>query len=684
MNPMWKRLLRPVATLLACSLMAAGAARAEEDPPGRVGRLAESRGQVWMLDVEQGEWVDAQRNRPLTTGDRLATDREGRLTLQIGSTIVRLDERSDLELRRVDDDRIEMVLHAGAAAVRVREPEMANEVQLDTAEGRFLPRGVSLFRVDKTERGSLAAVTAGEVQFDSADSALVLRPGQRAELWLDSGDRRTHYSWSALPNDDFERWVRQEDDRDMRRAERRPVSPEMTGADDLDRHGRWDSHPEYGTVWYPTVVQAGWAPYRYGHWAFISPWGWTWVDDAPWGFAPFHYGRWVHWHGRWAWAPGTYVRRPVYAPAMVAWVGGANFGLSLRIGGRPGPAVGWVPLAPREVYVPSYRYSPRYWGHVNQPYGGRPEPQRPGPRQPVMYTNQGVPGGVTAVSSDVLLQRRPVGQAPRVDDDELRRSLRDQKALVQAAPPAPERPQRRRDDDAAATPRPPGEARVPSPAQRGQGAGPVQVLREPGRNAEAPPPPFRRPQAAPGVAAQDTPRGMATEGPRSPAQDGGPRGRAADLPPGRATDATPGVSSEPIRSVPRGAVSELPRAPGRAVEPAPAPRAVQPLPAAPAQGPASPAVRAVPPPPVSAGPQAHGQQAQPQARPQREPVGPTAREGQAQPGRADGPPAMVPQGQGGPRELRQESEHRRERDQETKRRDKEARREAREAQQHQS
>ena len=51
--------------------------------------------------------------------------------------------------------------------------------------------------------------------------------------------------------------------------------------------------PEYGTVWFPHVTIVGWAPYRYGHWAWISPWGWTWVDDAPWGFAPFHYGRWV-------------------------------------------------------------------------------------------------------------------------------------------------------------------------------------------------------------------------------------------------------------------------------------------------------------------------------------------------------------------------------------------------------
>ena len=97
----------------------------------------------------------------------------------------------------------------------------------------------------------------------------------------------------------------------------------MTGAEDLDRYGHWESHPEYGPIWTPPPWCPGWAPYRYGHWAWIGPWGWTWVDDAPWGFAPFHYGRWVMVGGRWCWAPGRYVARPVYAPALVAWIGEA-------------------------------------------------------------------------------------------------------------------------------------------------------------------------------------------------------------------------------------------------------------------------------------------------------------------------------------------------------------------------
>jgi hypothetical protein len=111
-------------------------------------------------------------------------------------------------------------------------------------------------------------------------------------------------------------------------------------------------------------VPVDWAPYRYGHWAFVAPWGWTWIDDQPWGFAPFHYGRWVRVHDRWGWCPGEFARRPVYAPALVAFIGGDDFGISISIG-RSFPAVGWVPLAPREAFHPYYHATPRYVRNVN-------------------------------------------------------------------------------------------------------------------------------------------------------------------------------------------------------------------------------------------------------------------------------------------------------------------------------
>ena len=435
MGRAWSR--TALGLLAAASLsMVSLAARADDDPPGRVGRVADVQGKVWMLEAGQGEWFELQRNRPFTTGDRIATDGNSKVELQIGSTTVRLDEGSDLDVTRLDDDRIDLTLHDGAAALRVREPEVVPEVQLVTPEGGFAPRSPGLFRVDRGERGSFAGVVQGELQFESDDAQLTMRAGQRAEFWLDPRDNLTHYTWSSLPNDEFGQWVAREDAADSRYAvQQRPISPEMTGAEDLDRNGQWDTHPEYGAVWYPTTVVAGWAPYRYGRWSWVSPWGWTWVDDASWGFAPFHYGRWVNWRSRWVWAPGQYVRRPVYAPAMVAWVGGPRASVSISMGGRATPAVGWVPLAPREVYYPSYRSSPVYIQKVNvtKVYIDRDRDQR----KPVMYTNRGVPGGITVVSQDVLTRREPVARAQRSADTVVMRQFRDQRATPDAPPPPP-------------------------------------------------------------------------------------------------------------------------------------------------------------------------------------------------------------------------------------------------------
>ncbi len=160
---------------------------------------------------------------------------------------------------------------------------------------------------------------------------------------------------------DFEKWADDREERAARSESTRYVSREVIGYEDLDEYGYWRSEPEYGHVWYPRSVAVGWAPYRYGHWVWVGPWGWTWMDDAPWGFAPFHYGRWAHVGSRWGWVPGPRAYRPVYAPALVAWVGGPSVSVSVSFGS----GIGWFPLGPREVYVPGYRASPYHINNVN-------------------------------------------------------------------------------------------------------------------------------------------------------------------------------------------------------------------------------------------------------------------------------------------------------------------------------
>ena len=485
-------LVRAAGLLVALAAFTAGSARAQEDPPGRVGRLAETQGQVWWYDSDDGQWTEAQRNRPLTGGDRVSTAPEARAELRIGSTVLRLGAVTELEVLQLDDERMRFRLHAGSLALRVRSREVAEEIELVTAEAQLRPLRSGHYRLDRLDDTSHAGSWRGTLRSDEA-GGFEIDTGQRVELWREGAGRELRQAWGSLPDDDFAAWVVAADLRDERSAATRYVSPEMTGAEDLDRYGRWDNHPEYGVLWFPYEVQAGWAPYRNGYWAWVRPWGWTWVDEARWGFAPFHYGRWVHWRGRWGWWPGSYVARPVYAPALVGWVGGSNWGVSINIGG---PAIGWVPLAPREIFVPWYRHTPVYVDRINRrPHLPSRKPVPQVPTGPVIYGNQGVPGAVTVVPRDVLVRRQPV--PPAIVAPPLAGSSR-QPWVGVVPPPAPTtradghaprpgapRPNGR-DEDPARPPGPQGEPprdagrAAPSPAGGNAANPPAGSRREPG------------------------------------------------------------------------------------------------------------------------------------------------------------------------------------------------------------
>jgi hypothetical protein len=576
--------------LAAVALLASASAWA--DPPGRVGRISQVYGTVWIFDTERGEWTAAQPNLPVTAADRLSSERDARAELQIGSATVHLDGGSELEVGELNDSQVSLHLHHGSLALRLRRNESAREFVVTTAEGRFTPMGAGHYRVDQENNGSFAGALVGALHFEAADSALDIYAGQRAEFWTEQGT--THYSWSAPANDRFSNWVAQQEREYERVAKPSPyVSPEMTGAGDLDRYGEWDRHPEYGAIWFPARVDAGWAPYRYGHWAYVPPWGWTWVDDAPWGFAPFHYGRWISWGGRWAWCPGQYVARPVYAPALVAWIGGPHLSIDINTGG---PAVGWVPLSPREVYHPTYNVTNVYITNVNNAHRRWQPPQRanqPTPSGPIIYSNQGVPGGVTVVSQDALHERKPIGKAVITPADEgtIRRWQ------MMPLQPAGRGSDRRAED--AAPPAPPAmrSRTIASPDSATPAPGAAGTTQW-GRVA---PPPRPVVQPAPTAVRGDgvhAPRGQstATDSRTDPAA-----GRAAQPQPQTQTPQAQRDTSDRRgggpsgQNNPRGEPQRI--APPKAVQPAPAPPPVQavrpaPAPQPPAAQPATPPARA--------------------------------------------------------------------------------------------
>ncbi|MBA4217153.1 MAG: hypothetical protein C0460_07445 [Methylibium sp.] len=358
--------------LLALALLiavapVAKAQQAERDPPTVAARVVSVVGDAWLFDHDRREWARMTRNQTVGEGDRVRTDERSRVSLRVGSTSIWVDERSDLELSQLDESQALLQVDRGDVAVRLRNIDNAMQTRLRTREGTAQPEREGLYRVEQLDRGSKVYVWQGRLRFTWARGAepVWAGTGEQVEFWWPDGPRAER---GPLYSDGFGDWVLAESRDSVDRPVVRYVSPEMTGAEDLDRYGRWETAPDYGAVWIPTtVVVADWAPYRYGHWAWSRIWGWTWVDDAPWGFAPFHYGRWVSWGGRWCWAPGAYVYRPVYAPALVGWVSQPAVSVQITIGSPPPPVFGWYPLAPREIYVPAYSHSPAYVGRINDP-----------------------------------------------------------------------------------------------------------------------------------------------------------------------------------------------------------------------------------------------------------------------------------------------------------------------------
>lgn len=352
-------------SLLAACLAFPSLAIAETDPPGRVARLALADGAVHLLDHDTGEWSGAHVNWPVTTGDVLHTGADGRAELRIGSGAIRLDSGTEIELRQLDDEQIRIWLEYGSVALRVRSHDPVDWITVDTRDGRVLATEPGQYRIDHGDGGTSLSVHRGELGFFAEDSQTTVSDGQRIEVRY---VQQTVYRSTAIVRDDFSDWYLARDSRDDALGQPRYVSAEMTGAEELERHGSWSHYADFGPVWTPHRVTSGWVPYRYGRWVWVQPWGWTWLDDAPWGFAPFHYGRWAMVRGRWAWIPGAYEARPLYAPALVAWVGSPGWRIAFPFGSAP--AIGWFPLAPREAYTPYYRVSRAHVHRLNGDHVG--------------------------------------------------------------------------------------------------------------------------------------------------------------------------------------------------------------------------------------------------------------------------------------------------------------------------
>jgi hypothetical protein len=331
------------------------AALDQVDPPSRVARVSQLVGDVSVQPASVNDFSAAELNLPMTTGDRIYSGPGSMAEIQTGQLAVRTGQNADMTVTAMTDTLAQFGLAQGSAHLRSYAVSPNATVEMDTPNVAVsvLEAGDIRVDVDPNTDATIVTVLSGQVEVDGNGVQQVLNGGERARF---AGSDPVSAQWLNRPGvDQLDRFSRDRDAlyESTYGSDAAYVNPGTIGAEDLNGNGDWSNDPDYGAVWYPRGVAYDWQPYRNGHWTWIAPWGWTWVEAEPWGFAPFHYGRWNRFGNRWGWIPGPVVVRPIYSPALVAFVGG-GVGVSA-----------WFPLGPREVYTPWYHASPLYVNRVN-------------------------------------------------------------------------------------------------------------------------------------------------------------------------------------------------------------------------------------------------------------------------------------------------------------------------------
>ncbi len=353
------------AVILALGAAVPVHAQDSDDAQRGVARISIMDGQVSVKRGDAGEWVAGVINAPLLSDDSISTAPNSRAEVQFDSSnLLRVGGNAQVHLVTLEAQRFQMEIGKGTVTFRVLRPSSAN-VEVDTPSISVRPSKVGTYRITVNDNGeTLLTSRAGEVEVFTPKGSQWVNAGQTMAARGTSADPEFQIG-AAVGADDWDRWNDARDQTLMQGAsEYQNVPPGVYGAEDLQGQGNWVNTPDYGNVWQPTVA-AGWAPYSCGRWVWEDWYGWTWVDCASWGWAPFHYGRWFQRANYgWLWYPGVIGVRHYWSPGLVAFFGwGGGGGVGFGFGN-----VGWVPLAPYEVFHPWWGrgfYGAGFAGRVN-------------------------------------------------------------------------------------------------------------------------------------------------------------------------------------------------------------------------------------------------------------------------------------------------------------------------------
>jgi len=332
---------------------------AQQATPPRVSYI---HGDVSFLRPGAADWAPAALNMPLAPGDILYAGPAGNVEIQIGPrAFARAAYGAQLGLDNQEPDFTQLRATSGYAALDLREMVPGQTVELATPGAAFTVDRAGYYHAEvgpdatvfRTHRGGMATITLAGNPATVTPSGGAATPVATNQQLVITGTDTPRVEATAAPGlSAWDQWNYQRSDYLAHPASARYLSAGVYGTEGLDQHGTWHTAQSYGSVWVPAGVAPDWSPYTTGRWIWDPRFGWTWLDDAPWGWAPYHYGRWVYMGSYWAWAPGPVIVRPVYAPALVVFLGGPV------VVGRP---LCWAPLGWGEPVIPWWG-GPRFVG----------------------------------------------------------------------------------------------------------------------------------------------------------------------------------------------------------------------------------------------------------------------------------------------------------------------------------
>jgi len=300
----------------------------------RVARISFIRGDVQIKHADSDQWEKAVLNLPVIEGDELTTGPDSRFEIQFNTSAhLRVAANSYLKISSLKDDGIAASLPEGSLSVTLTKFDSDKEFfEIDGPRTTVSIQKPGRYRIDSGKAGDqdirVSVADKGEARVYSSNSGFTLRNDRSALIHIDgalAGEWET--GDTARYVDEFDQWST---DRDVVIAKRidsayygKYYDQDIYGADELTDYGSWVHTRDYGYIWRPfrnsTINYVDWSPYRYGHWRWLPAYGWTWVNDEPWGWATYHHGRWIWYNGGWYWSPYSYYRqhRSWWYPALV-------------------------------------------------------------------------------------------------------------------------------------------------------------------------------------------------------------------------------------------------------------------------------------------------------------------------------------------------------------------------------